>query len=149
MHFITGGAFNGKREWVRNTYKVQFKAQWTSAYQKDPFPFELEEPGTLLILEGIEMWINDLMKEYEPEKCREIWKNCLTQWISWERAEKNRKLVVIGTDITKGIVPLEKENRLWRDLTGWAYQDIAATADRVDVIWYGLNQTIKGGGMEG
>ncbi|MBI0577089.1 bifunctional adenosylcobinamide kinase/adenosylcobinamide-phosphate guanylyltransferase [Neobacillus cucumis] len=147
MHFITGGAFNGKREWVRETYKVQFKAQWTSAYQKDPFPFELDEPGTLLILEGIEMWINDLMKEYEPNKCREIWKNCLTHWISWEKAERNRNLVVIGTDITKGIVPLEKENRLWRDLTGWAYQDIAAAADRVDVIWYGLNQTIKGGGM--
>ena len=54
-----------------------------------------------------------------------------------------RKLVVIGSDITKGIVPVEKENRLWRDVTGWAYQDLAAQADKIDIIWYGCNQTIK------
>jgi adenosyl cobinamide kinase/adenosyl cobinamide phosphate guanylyltransferase len=50
---------------------------------------------------------------------------------------------VIGSDITKGVVPLEKENRIWRDLTGWAYQDTAAKAEKVDIIWYGLNQTMK------
>ncbi|MDQ6597401.1 hypothetical protein E2K98_06875 [Bacillus salipaludis] len=148
MHFVTGGAFNGKREWVRKTYPIQSIEQWKSAYQNDPFPFELEEhPEELLVLEGIETWVKALMKEYEPGKLREIWKACLNHWTSWEKAEKNRKLVVIGTDITKGIVPMEKENRLWRDLAGWANQDIAAVADKVDVIWYGLNQTIKGGGM--
>lgn len=56
----------------------------------------------------------------------------------------SRKLVIIGTDISKGIVPLEKENRLWRDFTGWVYQDLVAKAERVDVIWYGINQIMKG-----
>jgi adenosyl cobinamide kinase/adenosyl cobinamide phosphate guanylyltransferase len=41
-----------------------------------------------------------------------------------------------------------RENRLWRDVTGWAYQDLSAMADKVDVIWYGLNQTIKQTGDE-
>ncbi|MDR7001820.1 bifunctional adenosylcobinamide kinase/adenosylcobinamide-phosphate guanylyltransferase [Neobacillus niacini] len=149
MHFITGGAFNGKRGWVRKTYQIQVKEQWKSAYQNELFPYELEDQsGEVLVLEGMEMWVKELMKEYEPSKCREIWKGSLNHWLSWEKAKKHRKLAVIGTDITKGIVPMEKENRLWRDLTGWAYQDIAASADRVDVIWYGLNQTIKGGGMQ-
>ncbi|MED3562937.1 bifunctional adenosylcobinamide kinase/adenosylcobinamide-phosphate guanylyltransferase [Bacillus xiapuensis] len=149
MHFITGGAFNGKRKWVRKTYPIRINEQWKSAYQNASFPIKLREHQVeLLVLEGMEMWVKALMKEYEPDHFRRIWKDCLNHWVLWERAEKNRQLVVIGTDITKGIVPMEKENRLWRDLTGWAFQDIAAIADRVDVIWYGLNQTIKGGGME-
>jgi adenosylcobinamide kinase / adenosylcobinamide-phosphate guanylyltransferase len=61
----------------------------------------------------------------------------------WEQEKPQKKLVVIGTDITKGIVPVDRENRLWRDVTGWAYQDLAAQADKIDIIWYGCNQTIK------
>ena len=89
------------------------------------------------------MWLRELTKTYDSNRCREIWNTAINQWIFWEKAESNRKLVVIGNDITKGIVPMEKENRLWRDVTGWAYQELAAKADKVDIIWYGLNQTIK------
>lgn len=144
MHFVTGGAFNGKRTWVKKTYKVRGAACWKSAYEDKALPAEITSmEGDLLILEGIEIWLKDLTKQYDSAKCRELWNRCLDHWNSWEKAKINRRLVVIGTDITKGIVPLEKENRLWRDVTGWAFQDLAARADQVDVIWYGINQTIK------
>jgi adenosyl cobinamide kinase/adenosyl cobinamide phosphate guanylyltransferase len=97
----------------------------------------------VIVLEGVELWLKDLTKNYEANKCREIWNRRLENWLTWEKANLNRKLIVIGTDITKGIVPLEAENRRWRDVTGWAFQDIAAKSKKVDVIWYGLNQTIK------
>ncbi|WP_394172482.1 hypothetical protein [Guptibacillus hwajinpoensis] len=51
--------------------------------------------------------------------------------------------MIIGTDITQGILPFEREEQDWRELTGWAYQDLTDAADRVDVIWYGLNQQLK------
>lgn len=144
MHFVIGGAFNGKRSWVKEMYRADKQDLWQSAYNSDPLPTELTAiDQDLLILEGVEIWLKELTKEFVANKCRKIWNNCLNNWLTWEKARGNRNLVVIGTDITKGIVPMELENRLWRDVTGWAYQDCATMSNRVDVIWYGINQTIK------
>ncbi|MEH7503656.1 bifunctional adenosylcobinamide kinase/adenosylcobinamide-phosphate guanylyltransferase [Neobacillus drentensis] len=144
MHFIIGGAFNGKRAWVKNTYSEYENKHWVSAYDNHPLPINLIEFGQdVVILEGVEIWLKDLTVKFDASKCRDIWDNCLEKWLTWEQAAFHRQLIVIGTDITKGIVPVEVENRLWRDVTGWAYQDIAAKSTKVDVIWYGLNQTIK------
>jgi adenosylcobinamide kinase / adenosylcobinamide-phosphate guanylyltransferase len=142
VHFIIGGAFNGKRAWVKDNYKEH--NQWVSAYENQSLPINLLGFNTdVVILEGVEIWLKELSAIYDASRCREIWANCLEEWLSWEEKALHRKLIVIGTDITKGIVPIDAENRLWRDVTGWAYQDIAAISDKVDVIWYGLNQTIK------
>lgn len=141
MHFITGGALNGKRAWVSKNYGT---GCWLSAYQGTPFPQEITIKDDLLILEGIEIWLKALIEKYDSHQCLEIWKSCLENWLLWESANQDHKLVVIGTDITKGIVPMESENRLWRDVTGWAYQQLASKAEKVDIIWYGINQTIKG-----
>jgi adenosylcobinamide kinase/adenosylcobinamide-phosphate guanylyltransferase len=146
LHFVTGGAFNGKRAWVKKMYMVHDADRWVSAYEHSPLPEDVKDMDQdLLVLEGIEMWVKNVLQTYDPNRCQETFKNCLENWLTWEEVKQNRKLVVIGTDINKGIVPLEKENRFWRDITGWVYQDLAAKADRVDVIWYGMNQTIKGG----
>jgi adenosylcobinamide kinase / adenosylcobinamide-phosphate guanylyltransferase len=144
VHFITGGAFNGKRAWVSKRYEPFERTYWLSAYEDRLLPKEINHlEHELLILEGVEIWLQGLTEEFTANKCREIWNQSLENWLTWEKAGPNRILVVIGTDITKGIVPIKTEYRLWRDVTGWAYQDIAAKSDKVDIIWYGLNQTIK------
>lgn len=143
MHFITGGAFNGKRAWVKKTYQVEQDNSWLSAYENDPLPRNVNHHHDFLILEGIEIWLKLLSEQFNLQQSREMWNSCLNAWLEWEKGTVSRHVIVIGTDITKGIVPLEKENRMWRDLTGWAYQDTAAKAEKVDVIWYGINQTIK------
>ena len=144
MHFIIGGAFNGKRAWVKDTYNRFKNKHWVSAYDGHSLPINLIDfDEGVVILEGLEIWLKDLTATFDANKCRKIWVNYLEEWTTWENASEQRKLVVIGTDITKGIVPMEAENRRWRDVTGWAYQDIASKAEKVDVIWYGLNQTIK------
>jgi adenosyl cobinamide kinase/adenosyl cobinamide phosphate guanylyltransferase len=76
-------------------------------------------------------------------KQREAFQDWLKEWFDWEQGSQERSLFLVGTDIGKGIVPIEKEARKWRDLTGWCFQDVAKYAERVDVIWYGLNQQIK------
>lgn len=132
---------------MKKTYGLT--ATWISAYQDTPLTKDFNQYNVnLLILEGIEIWLKELTKTYNSYRSREIWLQTIESWHSWEKAVPKRKLVVIGTDITKGIVPMEIENRLWRDVTGWAYQDLAAKADQVDVIWYGLNQTLKQTGDE-
>jgi adenosylcobinamide kinase / adenosylcobinamide-phosphate guanylyltransferase len=144
LHFIIGGAFNGKRAWVKNTYKDFEHNQWVSAYENHSLPINLiDMDQDVMILEGVEVWLKELTLENDADQSREIWNHCIDKWLTWEQAAFHRQLIVIGTDITKGIVPVEGENRLWRDVTGWAYQDIAAKSAKVDVIWYGVNQSIK------
>lgn len=143
MHFITGGAFNGKRAWVIKTYQVEKDERWLSAYENHPLPRYVNHDQNLLILEGIEIWLKLLTEQVDVQQSLEIWNSCLNAWLKWEKEKVSRNVIIIGTDITKGIVPVEKENRLWRDLTGWAYQETAAKALKVDVIWYGINKTIK------
>ncbi|WP_042356012.1 bifunctional adenosylcobinamide kinase/adenosylcobinamide-phosphate guanylyltransferase [Bacillus rubiinfantis] len=142
MHFVTGGAFNGKRAWVKNHYQ---QAEWYSAYDNQPLPRKLMGlvSGDILVLEGIELWLKSLALQYKQWECCEIWRQYLETWLAWEMANPERRIVVIGTDITKGIVPIESADRCWRDMVGWAFQDVAAVSAQVDLIWYGLNQTIK------
>jgi len=132
MHFVTGGAFNGKRAWVKKYTNED--VHWVSSYQGEEFPTPFPFNGKV-VLEGMEQW---------TKKCtREYWQDHLKHWEAWEKESPKRQVIIIGTDIMKGIVPMEKEDRNWRDLTGWVYQDIVYLSSRVDVIWYGINQTIK------
>lgn len=142
MHFVTGGAFNGKRKWVKENYP---EGEWFSAYNKDPLIMNLESPwNSTFILEGIEVWVKELLAEMTMDEGRKYLRDVIAGWYNWENVSPDRKLIIIGTDITKGIVPIDKADRNWRDLIGWFYQDIAIKCERVDVVWYGLNQTVKG-----
>ncbi|MEH7382842.1 bifunctional adenosylcobinamide kinase/adenosylcobinamide-phosphate guanylyltransferase [Bacillus sp. JJ1533] len=145
MHFVTGGAFNGKRAWVKQNY---LEAKWISSYEGEPLMENLGDlQSSVVVLEGIEMWVKEISSKMTINQAREYLRGVLDGWLEWENMDSNRKIIVIGIDITKGIVPIEKENRNWRDLTGWVYQDLSFRCERVDVIWYGLNHTIKGRGI--
>jgi adenosyl cobinamide kinase/adenosyl cobinamide phosphate guanylyltransferase len=87
--------------------------------------------------------IKEWSQALEFEEIRDKWQEMLAKWQAWEKTAVNRKIVLIGSDISKGIVPMEAADRKWRDASGWAFQDDAAAADRVDLIWYGISQNIK------
>jgi adenosylcobinamide kinase/adenosylcobinamide-phosphate guanylyltransferase len=144
VHFVTGGAFNGKATWVKEFYQINEQKQccWLSGYRDAQWE-KIEERfiGDLVVLEGIEQWLKTISKEDGTELGREKWRKALGSWLLWEK--EGRHLVIIGTDISKGIVPIEAADRVWRDLTGWAYQDVAKDSTRVDVIWYGIHTRLK------
>lgn len=145
MHVITGGAFNGKAAWVKEFYQLNndHHHRWISAYKGDPYPFNLAASiEKRIVLEGVEQW---MLKMLEKDKsfAREFGRRWIASWRSWEQTDPDRKLIIIGTDISKGIVPVEQKNRIWRDMTGWFYQDLVEISDRVDIIWYGVNKNIK------
>lgn len=93
-----------------------------------------------VIIFGLERIIHSFLDQSDPRHAFRIW---LELWLDWERRDQRSALFLIGTDVGKGIVPMEKEDRLFRDLVGWCYQDTASKAKRVDVIWYGLHEQIK------
>lgn len=145
MHVITGGAYNGKANWVRKTYELEHQPYtWLSAYRNTPCPDDLSPYDTpVIIIEGVEQWIKDKLDQKDSTFHREDGRVLIKRWLDWEKQDENRVLIIIGTDISKGIVPINQEDRLWRDLTGWFYQDLVNHADRFDVIWYGINQQFK------
>lgn len=142
MHFVTGGACQGKRKWVRQFYQLDQErlVHWQSAYDSKLKVPQSDKPDEILVLEGIEAALKQSVQAGE-DNIRGYWREFFESCLRWE--QHNRKCIIIGVDISKGIVPIDQLDRQWRDETGWCYQDVAAMSDRVDVIWCGLNQTLK------
>ncbi|WP_338021698.1 bifunctional adenosylcobinamide kinase/adenosylcobinamide-phosphate guanylyltransferase [Rossellomorea pakistanensis] len=125
---------------MKNFYQLDGKCQWFSAYKGDALPVKLSlQNSDIVVFEGIEYWLKKEMFKSEIDHVRKEWMQFINGWNS----SYNVNIILIGTDITKGIVPLNDTDRQWRDLTGWVYQDIVRNANRVDTIWYGLNQRLK------
>jgi adenosyl cobinamide kinase/adenosyl cobinamide phosphate guanylyltransferase len=151
MHFVTGGAFNGKRRWVEQFYlKERFQQHlWLSAFDR---PSLAEIEGTegfydLTIIEGAESFVLKLLETGGKDiDARAEWECWVENWEAWERSDPGRRLVIIGSDIGKGVVPMDSLVRRWRDETGRFYQYLSAGCERVDIVWYGIAQTIKKGG---
>lgn len=143
MHVVIGGTFNGKNKWVRNKYTDIQSIKWLDQLENNR-KVNLEEiKEKLLVFEGIEQWTKAWLEKYSLEEAREIGQEWIKKLLLWEKEKKERKIVLIATDISKGIVPIKKEDRDWRDLTGWFYQDLIKEADCVDEIWYGLVNSLK------
>ncbi|WP_096201004.1 bifunctional adenosylcobinamide kinase/adenosylcobinamide-phosphate guanylyltransferase [Bacillus sp. FJAT-45350] len=144
MHFVTGGAFNGKRKWVKKYYKIDAgrDSLWYNGSNNTVSMLETFPASKILVIEQIEELIKILLPH---ENARERFQKLLSSWVQWEEEDISRQLVLVGNDICKGIVPLDQEDRVWRDMVGWCYQDIVTRASRVDTIWYGINQCLKNG----
>ena len=88
--------------------------------------------------------------------------DCLTLWLTnwlcgdnptgWE-GEKNMFLenicksdanwILVSNETGMGIVPEGKLSRDFQDLSGWLHQDVAAAADTVTLVVFGLPQKLK------
>ncbi|MEL3958505.1 bifunctional adenosylcobinamide kinase/adenosylcobinamide-phosphate guanylyltransferase [Caldifermentibacillus hisashii] len=141
MHFVTGGAFNGKSNWVRKTYPINDQNSiWVSGYAGEQIPDSLPPATEYWIVSGIEQYVKDWLIACDEKAVREKWLGKLTEWSC---LDGDQTMILIGSDISKGIVPASHEERLWRDVAGRIFQDTAKICDRVDVIWYGINIQIK------
>ena len=145
MQFVTGGAFNGKSSWVRAYHQINREsASWISAYRKAPLPLSLDHVDeNVVVIEGIEQWVKELLTEFEAEVVQEKWQALMEKWQDWERAKLGRLVILIGSDLTKGIVPIEAEHRVWRDVTGRIFQYTVSVCEYVELIWYGINKRLK------
>ena len=60
------------------------------------------------------------------------------------RIEFLRNSILIGDEISGGVIPISKFERLWRDETGHLYNFLASEADIVDRVFAGLALRLKG-----
>ncbi|MFS3927790.1 bifunctional adenosylcobinamide kinase/adenosylcobinamide-phosphate guanylyltransferase [Priestia flexa] len=140
MHFVFGGAFNGKRKWIKKQYDNQITA-WYSAYENPIKVPTLVKGDQYIVIEGIERYIKELIDS--GKTVDEVCCYFNEQLQAWRAENLLANIIVIGTEIGKGIVPLNQNDRSWRDACGYVYQMLVAEAETVDRIWYGISNRIK------
>lgn len=132
MHIILGGAFNGKRQYVIDHFSNKslafFEGEW-------PNPQSLKREQYVAIGRFEEM-VNHYADLSEDEAVKAMLEKI-------HDLEKQFDVICICTDMSRGIVPLEKEKRRERDICGRLYQYLCKEATSVTRIWYGLPQVLK------
>jgi adenosyl cobinamide kinase/adenosyl cobinamide phosphate guanylyltransferase len=141
VYFVTGGSFQGKRKWVKETLvKGSDSVFWINGYKQESLDDSKFLDKDIVVIEGMEEYIRHSLNT----RNREGWKLTLRHWQEWEKQQPTRLIAIIGCEIGLGIVPMEKRDRAWRDLVGWVYQDIASDSTNVVRLWCGIAETLKG-----
>ena len=60
------------------------------------------------------------------------------------RLEILKDSILVGDEISGGVIPIDKFERHWRDETGRVYKFLASEADIVDRVFAGLPLRLKG-----
>ena len=95
----------------------------------------LEPECDVLILNHLHLWVRDLLDEgMEEEKIQ----TTILFWI-----KSNPDAIVICDELGNGIVPIKKQERIWREQTGRLMIELAKQAERVERILCGLGQRLK------
>lgn len=130
MHIIFGGAFNGKRQYVKDRLKGQ-EVYWSEG--------ELPKstaPETIMVIAGLEHWVKQqLGKGLTEGQMMEQVKRIIDSGQSQQ--------IWVLTDLNRGIVPTERIEREMRDIVGRLYQHLFAQAEKITRIWYGIPEKIK------
>ncbi len=120
MILIIGGAYQGKRDFAKDTFGLTEEEIFTCA------PGEIDFSKTCIDeIQRFTMGNHDPVAYFQAN--REQWKDS----------------ILIVEDIFCGVVPMGRENRLWRRNTGRLVQYLAGEASRVSRIFCGLEQRLK------
>ena len=118
----------GKRAYAENLYK---NFDFIYDLEKNP-PENINNSGKNLILNLQDGVKNLLLKNINPLEFFEV------------KLELLRNSILIGDEISGGVIPISKFERQWRDETGNLYKFLAFKAGIVDRIFAGLPLRLKG-----
>ena len=125
MILIFGGSYQGKLEFAKETFGITENDVFTCTVDS-------EIDWSKKVLYNLDQSFHRHVRE--GKESREVLKDHLDQL-------KDKILIV--NDISQGIVPMERENRDWREMTGRAMLYISKEADEVYRVFCGLGSKIK------
>lgn len=124
MILIFGGAYNGKLEFVKEKYKVDYKDVFFCTNEN--LSFEKK------VLSGLHIF---------TKSC--VFNNINSLEILEKKIHILKNKIIICDEINSGIVPIDKLDRAWREETGRVLQLLTKNADEVYRIFFGLEEKLK------
>ena len=127
MKIVTGGAFQGKLDYAKGEYGgTVYDCGADENREKTTLDFSCS------IINGLEYFTRACCRQgieasdYLRSHIEELWDT-----------------VILCTDISQGLVPMDSFERDWREMTGRAMIYLVGEADSVERIFCGLAQKIK------
>lgn len=125
---VFGGAYNGKLGFVKDKFNI-----------KEENIFTVNDELNDIYIDYSKKVINDFHKfTYKLSL-----KNIDAIDFIMENSESFKDKIIICDDISQGIVPLKKEDRLWRENTGKCLQYLSNNSKRVYRVFCGIPTVIK------
>lgn len=137
MELYIGGYAQGKLDYVRNKYKER---EWRILDGQNAGIDIMAEMETAVDKKGSEsilfyhfhLWVKKLLAEGKnPEQLTEIF------------LEKYPGCVILADEVGNGIVPMEAQEREYRERLGRILISLAAKAERVERVICGMGQRLK------
>ena len=123
MTFIFGGAYQGMEE-----YAASMGAKTIARLDTESAAADFSADA----ISGLERFALGCIRRGESPRA----------YFAAHRAEWENK-ILIGMDLSAGVVPMEAELRLWRDENGRLNNYLASQANRVIRMFCGIGQVIK------
>lgn len=141
MQLFIGGARAGKRHAVRERFHQA--AWWTLAPgQRLSDCHSILIPGQALVINGFLNWMaRHGAREADNDRLRAQWREDI-DFLCKAAAACNATLVLILSEVGRGLVPLASDDRRLRDLNGWFSQDAVKYAEHVCYVRHGLVQVL-------
>ena len=125
MILIFGGSYQGKLEFTKETFGVT---------ENDIF--------TCTVDSEID-WSKKVLYNLDQAFLRHVREGKESRDVLKDHLDHLKDKILIVNDISQGIVPMERENRDWREMTGRAMLYISKEADEVYRVFCGLGSKIK------
>ncbi len=141
MQLFIGGACAGKRDAVAARFPAANGWRLDTA---KPFSDSQQAlvADTPLVITGVLEWLGAALERDDTDALRQQWQSDMAALC--QRAEElEAPLIIIASEVGRGIVPMQPEERRLRDLNGWFTQDATAQAEQVWYVRHGLVMALK------
>ena len=125
MILIFGGSYQGKLQFAKENFGVT---------EADVFTCTTENEID---------WSKRVLYNMDQAFLRHVRGGKESRELLKEHLEELKDKILIVNDISQGIVPLERDQRDWREMTGRAMLYISKEADEVYRVFCGLGSKIK------
>lgn len=125
MVLIVGGKAQGKLDYVKRVLGVS----------DEEIARDADAARTAKVFDGCTRWVRMCLQAGEDPDVQMD-----------ELLEENPGLVLIFDEVGCGVVPVDREERLWREKVGRMTCRLARQAERVERVLCGLPMTLKGEG---
>lgn len=141
MQLFIGGACAGKRNAVTSRFP---SANWHRLEAGRPLIDSQQAlaANTPLVITGVLEWLDAALERDDNDALRQQWQRDIAT-LCQRADELNAALIMIATEVGRGIVPMQPELRRLRDLNGWFTQDATAQANHVWYVRHGLVMALQ------